>query len=119
MTIFILVSILLVAAFAIAMFVGVSPTSQIVKVQPNEIYRQQELMYYVYSYSAFSNIGKKGSGIVSILCQVFQDTFLLVRVLYQRRYQNSIRLRKEGKNHFIYCQLWNKDYVVSVSTISK
>lgn len=75
MTIFILVSILLVAAFAIAMFVGVSPTSQIVKVQPNEIYHQQELMYYVCSYSAFSNIGKKGSGIVSFLCQVFQVYF--------------------------------------------
>ena len=75
MTIFILVSILLVAAFAIAMFVGVSPTSQIVKVQPNEIYHQQELMYYDCSYSAFSNIGKKGSGIVSFLCQVFQVYF--------------------------------------------
>ena len=75
MTIFILVSILLVAAFAIAMFVGVSPTSQIVKVQPNEIYHQQELMYYVYSYFAFSNIGKKGRGIVSFLCQFFQVYF--------------------------------------------
>ena len=75
MTIFILVSILLVAAFAITMFVGVSPTSQIVKVKPNEIYHQQELMYYVCSYSAFSNIGKKGSGIVSFLCQVFQVYF--------------------------------------------
>ena len=75
MTIFILVSILLVAAFAITMFVGGSPTSQIVKVQPNEIYHQQELMYYDCSYSAFSNIGKKGSGIVSFLCQVFQVYF--------------------------------------------
>ena len=75
MTNFILVSILLVAAFAITMFVGGSPTSQIVKVQPNEIYHQQELMYYDCSYSAFSNIGKKGSGIVSFLCQVFQVYF--------------------------------------------
>lgn len=54
---------------------GGAPTSQIVKVQPNEIYHQQELMYYDCSYSAFSNIGKKGSGIVSFLCQVFQVYF--------------------------------------------
>ena len=34
---------------------------------------QQELMYFVYS--AFSNIGKKRSDIVSFLCQVFKAYF--------------------------------------------
>ena len=50
MTIFILVSILLVAALAIALLMGVSPLS-------------------------FSNIGKKRSDIASFLCQVFKAYF--------------------------------------------
>ena len=40
-----------------------------ITIQPNEMCSQQELMYYVYS--AFSNIGKKRSDIVSFLCLVF------------------------------------------------
>ena len=50
MTIFILISILLVAVLAIALLMGVSPLS-------------------------FSNIGKKRSDIVSFLCQVFKAYF--------------------------------------------
>ena len=50
MTIFILVSILLVAALAITVLMGVSPLS-------------------------FSNIGKKRSDIVNFLCQVFKAYF--------------------------------------------
>ena len=37
------------------------------------MYSQQELMYY--AYSAFSNIGKKRSEIVSFLCQIFKAYF--------------------------------------------
>ena len=44
-----------------------------ITIQPNEMCSQQELMYYVYS--AFSNIGKKRSDIVSFLCQVFKAYF--------------------------------------------
>lgn len=44
-----------------------------ITIQPNDICSQQELMYYVYS--AFSNIGKKRSDIVSFLCQVFKAYF--------------------------------------------
>ena len=94
MTIFILVSILLVATLAIALLKEkvsilmerqsklassyvfaehdlILPPS--ITVQPNEMCSQQELMYYVYS--AFSNIGKKRSDIVSFLCQVFKAYF--------------------------------------------
>ena len=41
-----------------------------ITIQPNDIYSQQELMYYVYS--AFSNMSKKRSDIVSFLCLVFK-----------------------------------------------
>ena len=44
-----------------------------ITVQLNEMCSQQELMYYVYS--AFSNMGKKRSDIVSFLCQVFKAYF--------------------------------------------
>ena len=44
-----------------------------ITIQPNEMCSQQELMYY--AYSAFSNIGKKRSDIVSFLCQVFKAYF--------------------------------------------
>ena len=44
-----------------------------ITIQPNEMCSQQELMYCVYS--AFSNIGKKRSDIVSFLCQVFKAYF--------------------------------------------
>ncbi|HJK02588.1 MAG TPA: hypothetical protein O0W91_05005, partial [Methanocorpusculum sp.] len=44
-----------------------------ITIQPNEMCSQQELMYFVYS--AFSNIGKKRSDIVSFLCQVFKAYF--------------------------------------------
>lgn len=44
-----------------------------ITIQPNEMCSQQELMYY--AYSAFSNIGKKRSDIVSFLCQVFKSYF--------------------------------------------
>ena len=44
-----------------------------ITIQPNEMCSQQELMYYVYS--AFSNMGKKRSDIVSFLCQVFKAYF--------------------------------------------
>ena len=44
-----------------------------ITIQPNEMCSQQELMYYVYS--AFSNMGKKRSDIVSFLCQIFKAYF--------------------------------------------
>ena len=44
-----------------------------ISIQPNDMCSQQELMYYVYS--AFSNMGKKRSDIVSFLCQVFKAYF--------------------------------------------
>ena len=44
-----------------------------ITIQPNEMCSQQELMYFVYS--AFSNMGKKRSDIVSFLCQVFKAYF--------------------------------------------
>lgn len=44
-----------------------------ITIQPNEMCSQQELMYY--AYSAFSNMGKKRSDIVSFLCQVFKAYF--------------------------------------------
>lgn len=62
---------ILASAYAFAEHDLVLPSS--ITVQPNEMCSQQELMYCVYS--AFSNIGKKRSDIVSFLCQVFKAYF--------------------------------------------
>ena len=62
---------ILASAYAFAEHDLVLPPS--ITVQPNEMCSQQELMYCVYS--AFSNIGKKRSEIVSFLCQVFKAYF--------------------------------------------
>lgn len=62
---------ILASAYAFAEHDLVLPPS--ITVQPNEMCSQQELMYCVYS--AFSNIGKKRSDIVSFLCQVFKAYF--------------------------------------------
>lgn len=71
---------ILASAYAFAEHDLVLPPS--ITVQPNEMCSQQELMYCVYS--AFSNIGKKRSDIVSFLCQVSRHTSPLARVLYQK-----------------------------------
>ena len=62
---------ILASAYAFAEHDLILPPS--ITVQPNEMCSQQELMYYVYS--AFSNMGKKRSDIVSFLCQVFKAYF--------------------------------------------
>ena len=62
---------ILASAYAFAEHNLILPPSIIV--QPNETCSQQELMYFVYS--AFSNMGKKRSDIVSSLSQVFKAYF--------------------------------------------
>ena len=62
---------ILASAYAFAEHDLILPPS--ITVQPNEMCSQQELMYYVYS--AFSNMGKKRSDIVSFLCLVFKAYF--------------------------------------------
>ena len=62
---------ILASSYAFAEHDLILPPS--ITVQPNEMCSQQELMYYVYS--AFSNIGKKRSDIVSSLSQVFKAYF--------------------------------------------
>ena len=62
---------ILASAYAFAEHDLILPPS--ITVQPNEMCSQQELMYFVYS--AFSNMGKKRSDIVSFLCQVFKAYF--------------------------------------------
>ena len=62
---------ILASSYAFAEHDLILPPS--ITVQPNEMCSQQELMYYVYS--AFSNMGKKRSDIVSFLCQVFKAYF--------------------------------------------
>ena len=62
---------ILASAYAFAEHDLILPPS--ITVQSNEMCSQQELMYYVYS--AFSNMGKKRSDIVSFLCQVFKAYF--------------------------------------------
>lgn len=61
---------ILASAYAFAEHDLILPPSITVQ---NEMCSQQELMYYVYS--AFSNMGKKRSDIVSFLCQVFKSYF--------------------------------------------
>lgn len=62
---------ILACAYSFAEHDLVLPPS--ITIQPNEMCSQQELMYFVYS--AFSNMGKKRSDIVSFLCQVFKTYF--------------------------------------------
>mgnify|MGYP007089584502 FL=1 len=62
---------ILASAYAFAEHDLILPPS--ITVQPNEMCSQQELMYFVYS--AFSNMGKKRSGIVTFLSQVFKAYF--------------------------------------------
>lgn len=62
---------ILASAYAFAEHDLILPPS--ITIQPNDMCSQQELMYYVYS--AFSNMGKKRSDIVSFLCQVFKAYF--------------------------------------------
>ena len=62
---------ILASAYAFAEHDLILPPS--ITIQPNEMCSQQELMYFVYS--AFSNMGKKRSDIVSFLCQVFKTYF--------------------------------------------
>lgn len=62
---------ILASAYAFAEHDLILPPS--ITIQSNEMCSQQELMYYVYS--AFSNMGKKRSDIVSFLCQVFKAYF--------------------------------------------
>ena len=62
---------ILASAYAFAEHALILPPS--ITIQPNDMCSQQELMYFVYS--AFSNIGKKRSDIVSFLCQVFKAYF--------------------------------------------
>ena len=62
---------ILASAYAFAEHDLILPPS--ITIQPNDMCSQQELMYFVYS--AFSNMGKKRSDIVSFLCQVFKAYF--------------------------------------------
>ena len=59
---------ILASAYAFAEHDLVLPPS--ITIQPNDMCSQQELMYFVYS--AFSNMGKERSDIVSFLCQIFK-----------------------------------------------
>lgn len=62
---------ILASAYAFAEHNLILPLS--ITIQPKEECSQQELMYFVYS--AFSNMGKKRSDIVSFLYQVFKAYF--------------------------------------------
>lgn len=84
---------ILASAYAFAEHDLILPPS--ITVLPNEMCSQQELMYYVYS--AFSNMGKKRSDIVSFLCQVFKAYFPAGEASVSKRCRDWIRLRREGK----------------------
>lgn len=62
---------ILASAYAFAEHNLILPPS--ITIQPKEECSQQELMFFVYS--AFSNMGKKRSDIVSFLYQVFKAYF--------------------------------------------
>ncbi len=62
---------ILASAYAFAEYNLILPPS--ITIQPKEECSQQELMYFVYS--AFSNMGKKRSDIVSFLYKVFTSYF--------------------------------------------
>ena len=69
-----------------------------ITIQPNEMCSQQELMYYVYS--AFSNMGKKRSDIVSFLCQVFKAYFPAGESSVSKKMPglDKVRERREKEN---------------------
>ena len=84
---------ILASAYAFAEHDLILPPS--ITIQPNEMCSQQELMYY--AYSAFSNIGKKRSDIVSFLCQVFKAYFPAGESSVSKKIRDWIRLRREEK----------------------
>ena len=84
---------ILASAYAFAEHNLILPPS--ITVQPNEMCSQQELMYYVYS--AFSNMSKKRSDIVSFLSQVFKIYFPAGEASVSKKWRDWIRLRKEEK----------------------
>ena len=71
-----------------------------ITIQPNEMCSQQELMYYVYS--AFSNMGKKRSDIVSFLCQVFKAYFPAGENSISKKMPglDKVKERREKENKF-------------------
>lgn len=66
-----------------------------ITIQPNDIYSQQELMYYVYS--AFSNMSKKRSDIVSFLSQVFKAYFPACESSVSKKCWDWIRLKRDER----------------------
>lgn len=70
-----------------------------ITIQPNDMCSQQELMYCVYS--AFSNIGKKRSDIVSFLCQVFKAYFPAGESAVSKKMPglDKIKKRREKENN--------------------
>ena len=70
-----------------------------ITVLPNEMCSQQELMYYVYS--AFSNMGKKRSDIVSFLCQVFKAYFPAGEASVSKKMPglDKVKERREKENN--------------------
>ena len=88
---------ILASSYAFAEHDLILPPS--ITVQPNEMCSQQELMYYVYS--AFSNIGKKRSDIVSSLSQVFKAYFPAGEASVSKKMPglDKVKERREKKNN--------------------
>ena len=84
---------ILASAYAFAEHDLILPSS--ITVQPNEMCSQQELMYY--AYSAFSNMGKKRSDIVSFLCQVFKAYFPAGESSVSKKCRDWIRLKRDER----------------------
>ena len=88
---------ILASAYAFAEHDLILPPS--ITIQPNDMCSQQELMYCVYS--AFSNIGKKRSDIVSFLCQVFKAYFPAGESAVSKKMPglDKIKERREKENN--------------------
>ena len=88
---------ILASAYAFAEHDLILPPSM--TIQPNDMCSQQELMYYIYS--AFSNMGKKRSDIVSFLSQVFKAYFPAGEASVSKKMPglDKVKERREKENN--------------------
>ena len=78
-----------------------------ISIQPKETCSQQELMYFVCS--AFYNMGKKRSDIVSFLCQIFKAYFPAGESTLSKKMPGLDKVRERREKEYIHLNILNKN----------
>ena len=79
----------------------------LISIQPKETCSQQELMYFVCS--AFYNMGKKRSDIVSFLCQIFKAYFPAGESTLSKKMPGLDKVRERREKEYIHLNILNKN----------